>query len=1052
MKTKLFDWRPLAVACLALLTGWGCSTTSARDNGGSRGGALASVAASPTVGSRHWLGPGYWGNRLHDWRFEDGRIECVCPQGWLGVRTVHDLTRQMEDAGRPMRVSARVTLTTAGPGVAGDGGGGFLVGVGRGEMDYRAAALVHEWQAYGGGLFAGINSAGECFIVDNESAWSLGGSAGAAGLSAPAGALPRDGWRVAADSEESDGPAEQAIDGDPNTLWHTQYREQRDPHPHAIVIDMGEQVTFDGIAYLPRQDSNSGRVGQYRVKVSPDAQRWSEAVASGTFPDSDLLRRVSFEEVTARYVMLEALSAQRIQPATSVAELWVTHGRGDGDAAGAGPDAAEAASSYSGVVDLVVEAEPAGNGRTAVTVTATDPATGQVVSAAAKVVDASRLLGNVALVSHPGTRGPEVEPALYAFEDWTITGEGVAHHPDQTFGPIACAQHTLSRGVLKLTAQFLPLDDDAPRSVQLQVRQDGRWATLATAELDTRSWTANFRIAGWDDSADHDYRVRYAMPVAAGETYAYTWSGTIRRDPADEAELTVAAFTGNINMPWSNRRNWKDITFFPHGDLVERVVQHDPDVLFFSGDQVYEGGSPSFADRAHIEVDYLYKWLLWCWAYRDITADIPTVTIPDDHDVYQGNIWGEGGRQAPGADNTGGYVWPASFVNVVHRTQTSHLPDPYDPTPIGQDISVYYTDMIYGRVSFAVLADRMFKSGCAGHGLPPSGTGRPDHYNNEQFDTADLDLPGLVLLGDRQLAFLNHWAGDWEGADMKVCLSQTIFANMATHHGGGMSYIIADLDSNGWPQTGRNNALRELRRAFALHIAGDQHLGSLVHHGIDAHEDAVWSLCVPSVANAYPRAWAPETREPYAIPSNEEFMGHRTDGFKNLVTVYAASNPGRDMGTAWPLLHDNMPGYGIVVINKDDRSYDVQCWPRSADPTDPSQQYEGWPRVIEQSDNYAKEPAGYLPWIVATGTDDPIEDPVIHVINENTGELVYALRIKGNRYRPAVFEPGSYTVIVTEQDTGKRTTARGLMVTDDADATIHFIFAPEEIGPVVPGP
>ncbi len=1003
----------------------GCASTGTGQPTAQNRGPVA-----PEIGVRHWLGPRYWGNRLHDWRFEDGRIVCVCPQGWLGVRTVHDLTRQVEDAGRPLRVAARVTLTSEGE-AAPDGGGGFLVGVGRGEMDYRAAALVHEWQAYGGGLFVGINAAGGCFIVDNEAAWTLGAAGGASSFADPAGALSREGWRAAADSEEPDGAPGLAIDGDPATFWHTRYREQRDEHPHALVIDLGEPTAFDGIAYLPRQESDSGRVGRYRIKVSDDARTWSELLAQGTFPNTEAPQRVSFEEVEARYVMLEAHSAQRPQPATSVAEFWVTRGF-DAD----GEVDAPSLEGVPSVVDLVLEAEPAANGRVALTVTATDPATGEVIGAAAKMIDADRLLGNVAVVSHPGTRGPGLEPALYAFEGWTIAGAGVSQRPGQTFGPIACAQHTLSRGVLKMTAQFLPMGEDAPRSVELQVRRSGRWVTIDTAELDTQSWTAQFRVAGWDDSADHDYRVRYTMPVSAGRAYAYTWPGTVRRDPVDQPDITVAAFTGNINMPWGNRSNWKDITFFPHHDLVERVVQHDPDVLFFSGDQIYEGGSPSFADRAHIEIDYLYKWLLWCWAYRDITADIPTVTIPDDHDVYQGNVWGEGGRPAPGRDNTGGYVHAPGFVNVVHRTQTSHLPDPYDPTPIEQGISVYYTDMLYGRVSFAVIADRMFKSGCADHGLPPSGTGRPDHYNNAEFDTADLDLPGLVLLGDRQLSFLNHWAGDWQGADMKVALSQTIFANMATHHGGGLSYLIADLDSNGWPQTGRNKALRELRRAFAFHIAGDQHLGSLVHHGIDAHEDAVWSLCVPSVANAYPRAWAPECPGPYAWPSNEQFMGHREDGFKNLVTVYAASNPGRDMGTNWPLLHDNMPGYGIVVIRKDERAYDVQCWPRSADPTDPSQQYAGWPRLIEQADNYAKELAGYLPTVRVTG----LTDPVIHVIHEGTGELVYALRIKGDVFRPAVFEDGTYSVVVSEPDTGARRAVRGQSVTNDPDAVVELAF------------
>ena len=56
---------------------------------------------------------------------------------------------------------------------------------------------------------------------------------------------------------------------------------------------------------------------------------------------------------------------------------------------------------------------------------------------------------------------------------------------------------------------------------------------------------------------------------------------------------------------------------------------------------------------------------------------------------------------------------PADFVKMVERTQTSHLPDPFDPTPVGQGIGVYYSHLVWGRVSIAILEDRKFKSGCA---------------------------------------------------------------------------------------------------------------------------------------------------------------------------------------------------------------------------------------------------------------------------------------------------------------------------------------------------
>ena len=78
---------------------------------------------------------------------------------------------------------------------------------------------------------------------------------------------------------------------------------------------------------------------------------------------------------------------------------------------------------------------------------------------------------------------------------------------------------------------------------------------------------------------------------------------------------------------------------------------------------------------------------------------------------------------------------------------------------------------------------------------------------------------------------------------MKAVLSQTLFANVATLPNDARSdnvvtgleipdsasYLqtdkfVNDFDSNGWPQTGRNRALR-LFKAFATHLAGDQHFG-----------------------------------------------------------------------------------------------------------------------------------------------------------------------------------------------------------------------------------
>ena len=274
--------------------------------------------------------------------------------------------------------------------------------------------------------------------------------------------------------------------------------------------------------------------------------------------------------------------------------------------------------------------------------------------------------------------------------------------------------------------------------------------------------------------------------------------------------ITVAAFTGNQD------------TGFPNTHTVRNVARHDPDVLFFSGDQIYESVVGYGIERAPVEtaaLDYLRKWYLLGWAFGDLMRDRVTVSMPDDHDVYQGNIWGGGGRKVTIATHaTGGYAMPAEWVDMVQRTQTSHLPDPYDPLPIRQDIGVYFTELNYGRVSFGIIEDRKFKSGPEGL-VPPSG-GRPDHVTDPNFDPAAYDVPGATLLGERQLAFIRDWTSDWRGADMKVSLTQTIFANAATTHGANKMRLVADLDSNGWPQSARNRALRELRKGFTFMIGG----------------------------------------------------------------------------------------------------------------------------------------------------------------------------------------------------------------------------------------
>jgi len=204
--------------------------------------------------------------------------------------------------------------------------------------------------------------------------------------------------------------------------------------------------------------------------------------------------------------------------------------------------------------------------------------------------------------------------------------------------------------------------------------------------------------------------------------------------------------------------------------------------------------------------------------------------------------------------------------------------------------------MNYGRVDFAIIEDRKFKSGPSGI-VPPTKTGRADHVIDPDFAPKTADVPQATLLGKRQLDFLEDWAGNWQNTDMKVVLSQTIFANVANLHGPNKTRLIADYDSNGWPQHGRNKALGLMRKGFAFHIAGDQHLATIVHHGIENWGDAGYSFCVPSIAAGYPRSWLPLSPGKDRKPDMPEYTGKFLDGLGNHITVLAAANPEKNNGS-----------------------------------------------------------------------------------------------------------------------------------------------------------
>lgn len=118
-------------------------------------------------------------------------------------------------------------------------------------------------------------------------------------LDANGNEINRNGWSATASSQETNGTASFAIDGNIHRMWHTRYSTNLERHPHHIIIDMGTGYDLSGFRYLPRQDASmNGTIAQYKFYVSGDGINWSQAVSQGVFANDRNEKTATFSGVT----------------------------------------------------------------------------------------------------------------------------------------------------------------------------------------------------------------------------------------------------------------------------------------------------------------------------------------------------------------------------------------------------------------------------------------------------------------------------------------------------------------------------------------------------------------------------------------------------------------------------------------------------------------------------------------------------------------------------------------------------------------------------------
>ena len=131
--------------------------------------------------------------------------------------------------------------------------------------------------------------------------------------------------RFSSENESNNRRAKFAIDGDPTTVWHSQFSDGLAKHPHELVIDLGDVYNIRGFAYLTRQDGGwNGAFAKTEFTVSPTDDSFGDVTATTTFGKVRKAQTVNLQTpARGRYVRIRILSEVNGKEWGSAAEIGI---------------------------------------------------------------------------------------------------------------------------------------------------------------------------------------------------------------------------------------------------------------------------------------------------------------------------------------------------------------------------------------------------------------------------------------------------------------------------------------------------------------------------------------------------------------------------------------------------------------------------------------------------------------------------------------------------------------------------------------------------------
>ncbi|MDR1491581.1 MAG: discoidin domain-containing protein [Planctomycetaceae bacterium] len=132
---------------------------------------------------------------------------------------------------------------------------------------------------------------------------------------------------ILSDSDDDGFEPYRAMDGNKQTMWHSEWRVAAPKLPHTLTVDLQEIRAIKGFVLTSRNDGFNGDVKNYEIFVTNNINVFGEPVAVGEFakansPNNKTPNRVEFPNPKkGRYFILKVISNHCGGPYASVAEL-----------------------------------------------------------------------------------------------------------------------------------------------------------------------------------------------------------------------------------------------------------------------------------------------------------------------------------------------------------------------------------------------------------------------------------------------------------------------------------------------------------------------------------------------------------------------------------------------------------------------------------------------------------------------------------------------------------------------------------------------------------